>query len=203
LTDILTNAPKAEFNEKEALEFAREGDREAYGRIVLHHRERLYCAALGLVRNHEDARDLSQDAFVRAYKNLARFDTRRPFYPWLYRILRNLCLDHLERHGPARQVSLDALVEDSHAQFDTTDGHASASTGDVRQQLFEQQRADALRAALDRLKPEFREIIIMKHLEDLSYKDISQALDIPMGTVMSRLFHARKALAALLEEYRA
>lgn len=185
---------------------AQAGDRQAFGKVVEHYRERLYCAALGIVRNHEDARELSQEAFVRAFKNLRRFDTRRPFYPWLYRILRNLSLDHIQKYGSHRETSLDYLTEEKHVQFEDGGGFASVGGGsgdeDVRDKIHREQMLAHMRAAIEELKDEFREIILMKHIQEMSYKEIAEALDIPMGTVMSRLFHARKALATKLEKYR-
>ncbi|MDK2972794.1 MAG: hypothetical protein PWP23_2549 [Candidatus Sumerlaeota bacterium] len=190
--------------EAELLERARKGEREAYGTVVEHYRDRLYAAAAALLRDHEEARDASQEAFVRAYQNLHRFELRRPFYPWLYRILRNLCLDHLRKHGPARSVSLESLVEERHVQFSDADGKggAGSATG-IREDLHRREMARHLRSCIDDLKPEFREIILMKHFQDMAYKDIAEALDIPIGTVMSRLFHARKALGTLMEKHRA
>lgn len=181
--------------EQRLLERAQKGDRPAFGRLVEAHKERAYAAALALTQNHEDARDLSQDAFVRAFRNLHRFQLGRPFYPWYYRILRNLCISYLEKHGSGRMVSLDRLVEEDHVQFQSDEV-------DVRDRLHQKEMAKLLRRAIDTLKPEFKEIIAMKHFEEMSYEEISQALGIPLGTVMSRLFHARKALAKVMEKYR-
>jgi len=185
--------------ERSWLEQAKNGDRQAYGRIVEAYRERLFVAALAILRNHEDARDMSQEAFIRAFKNLHRFDNRRPLYPWLHRILRNLCLDYQHKHGAHRQVSLEAITEDTHGYIESVAVEAQADQGDVRDSIHRRQLSQILRLAIDELKPEFREILIMKHLEEMPYKDIAEVLEIPMGTVMSRLFHARKALRQKLE----
>jgi RNA polymerase sigma-70 factor (ECF subfamily) len=193
------SSPDTALEERSWLEQARNGDREAFGRIVEAYRERVFLAALAILRNHEDARDMSQDAFIRAFKNLHRFDSARPFYPWLHRILRNLCLDHQQKYGPHRQVSLEAITEDTHGYIESHALSAQGDQGDVRDSIQRRQLAGILRHAIDELKPEFREIIIMKHLEEMPYKDIAESLDIPMGTVMSRLFHARKALRQKLE----
>ncbi len=142
---------------------------------------------------------MSQEAFIRAFKNLHRFDVNRPFYPWLHRIVRNLCLDYHQKHGPHRQVSLEALTEDTHGYIESHAVSAQEDHGDVRESIQRRQLAGIMRTAIDELKPEFREILIMKHLEEMPYKDIAETLDIPMGTVMSRLFHARKALKVKLE----
>lgn len=163
--------------------------------LVQAYRERAYGAALSLTRNYEDARDLSQEAFVRAFRAIDRFRVGRPFYPWYYRILRNLCLTHLERHGPRRQVSLDEIVEENPAATPSV-------SSSVQERIQGEQMGRHLRTAIDQLKPEFREIISMFHFEEMSYQDIAQALEIPIGTVMSRLFHARKQLAQLMEKHR-
>ncbi len=181
--------------ERRLLEAARRGDRPAYGRLVEAFRERAFAAAYALVNNEEDARDLSQEAFIKAFHALDRFDLKRPFYPWLHRILRNACLNHLKRHGAHRKVSLDALAEDDHIQFE-------ADTADPVEAIHAEQMARHLHAAIARLKPEFREIIMMKHFQEMSYEQIAQALEIPIGTVMSRLFHARRNLAKLMEPHR-
>lgn len=187
-------APFTPEEERRLIERSQRGDRDSYGKLVEGHKERAFAGALALTQNYEDARDLSQDAFVKAFKAIKRFQLGRPFYPWLYRILRNLCLTHLERHGPGRKVSLDQLVEEDHLQFE-------APCEDVREGIQRQQMAGHVREAMERLKPEFKEIIAMKHFEEMSYEEIAQALRIPIGTVMSRLFHARKALAELMKRH--
>ncbi|MDX2177462.1 MAG: sigma-70 family RNA polymerase sigma factor [Candidatus Sumerlaeia bacterium] len=181
--------------ERRLVEAARRGDRHAYGELVEAHRERLFAAAFALVRNEEDARDLSQDAFVKAYNALDRFDTARPWYPWLYRILRNACLNHLKKHGPHRTTSLDRMADEDHMQFE-------AAADDPVERIQTEQMARHMRQAIGQLKPDFREIILMKHFQEMTYEEIATVLDIPIGTVMSRLFHARKNLAKLMEPYR-
>ncbi|CAN5505577.1 RNA polymerase sigma factor RpoE [soil metagenome] len=187
--------PFTQEEETRLIGLAQRGDRAAFGVLVQAFRDRALAGALILTQNHEDARDMSQDAFVKAFKALGRFQLGRPFYPWYYRILRNCCLTHLERHGPSRRVSLEHLIENEHAQFE-------APGEDVRESIQREQMAKHLRAAIEELKPEFKEIIAMKHFEEMSYQDMATALKIPMGTVMSRLFHARKALAELMKEHR-
>lgn len=187
--------------EADLLRRASAGEKDAYGQIVEFHRERLYAAAFRAVRNHEDARDLSQEAFVNAFRNLHRFDLSRPFYPWLARILRNLCIDHLRRERPGRQLSYDQMLEEQHVPEESfLDAPGAAPAADVRERIHAQQQAAFLRTAIAGLKPEFREIIMMYHFEEMKYQEIADALDIPIGTVMSRLFHARRALKSVLTE---
>lgn len=179
--------------ERALLERAQRGDREAFGEIVAAWREKAFRVARGIVGNEEDARDLSQDAFVRAYKALARFDLKRRFGPWFMRILRNRCLNHKDRRSSRGKISLDQLTEENHVQFE-------ARTTDPVERIQAGQEAKALQKAIATLKPEFREIIALFHFEDMSYQQIADHLGIPIGTVMSRLFHARKALKTRLGE---
>lgn len=179
----------------------KQGEKSAYEELVIAYRTKLYWSVFQLVRDEEDARDLSQEAFVKVYKTLDRFDESRAFYPWLYRVARNLALDFLKKHGRHRKVSLDYLVEDAHVHFETNDGlHQNQES--VRDKIHREQLSARLASALDSLKPEFREVILMKHLQEMNYNDIASALNVPAGTVMSRLFHARKALAAEMEAVR-
>ncbi len=187
--------------ERRLLAAAVDGDRQAFASVVEIHRERLFLAALAIVRNHEDAREISQETFVRVYQNLHRYDLNRPFYPWAYRILRNLCLDNLKKHGPKRKISLDSLIDDSHVQFSNASTSETSTPDNIRDNIYTREMVAHLKIAIDQLKPEFREIVVMKHFEEMAYKDIADALDIPIGTVMSRLFHARKALAELMKDH--
>ncbi|MDX1971498.1 MAG: sigma-70 family RNA polymerase sigma factor [Candidatus Sumerlaeia bacterium] len=188
-----------DLSERELIEQSRSGNREAFGRLVFLHRERLFNAMYALIGNEEESRDVSQEAFIRVFNSLDRFEIHRPFYPWLYRIARNLALDYLKKHGSRRKVSLCSMLEDGRSQFESSRA-VNHQHSDVRDQIYQEQITSGIRTALDRLKPEFSEVIMMKHLQNLSYEEMADILNIPAGTVMSRLFHARKALAAELAE---
>jgi len=181
--------------ERVLLESAQAGERTAYGKIVRCYMQRAYFGALRLVGNHEDAQDLSQDAFARAYRHLDRFDTARPFYPWFYRILRNLCINHLRKK--TRQgypVSLDGDEENPAPQVAVSDPDPSvlAERSEIQETVWRE---------IGRLSPEHREIIVLREMEDLPYRDIAETLDIPVGTVMSRLHAARAQLRERMEKY--
>jgi len=158
----------------------REGHRVAFEPLVRRYGPRAYHFALGMVRNPEDARDLSQEAFLRAYLALSRFDVSRPFYPWFARILRNLCVSHLRRRRP--QVSLDEPV---------AAGLGPTTSSKTETRLW-------LEQGLNRLDDKDREILILKEFQGLSYQELSEVIGIPRGTVMSRLYHARRRLRVLL-----
>jgi len=187
--------------ERSLLKKVKKGEHRAFEQIVEMYRERLYFSVYNLLGNEEESRDITQEAFVRMYRKFDDFDMSRPLYPWLHRIARNLALDYLKRHGTQRKVSLDGIVENRNRNFDSNEGMFQRTKG-VRDQIHQEQMSHHLRDALEQLKPEFRDIIMMKHLQSMSYDEIAETLDIPNGTVMSRLFHARKALAKLMEKHR-
>ena len=178
-----------ENREKKLLEKSAAGNREAFGEIVGIYQERAFRAAMLILHHEEDARDLTQEAFVRAWRALPKFDIRRPFFPWYYRILKNACLNEREKNGRKRYVSMEEMVEENHHQFSDQSAHPS-------EKIHREQISQQLRQALGTLNGADQEIIVLHHFEEMSYRDIADALEIPIGTVMSRLFNARKRLAA-------
>lgn len=165
------------------------GEKQAFETLVKRHMADAFYVAYGYVGNSEDARDLSQEAFVKAYQARARFDETRPFYPWLYRIIKNHCLNFVTRRH--RHVSLDD--ENEHREIPSP-----AAT--PLEDLETGERKRLVRAALDRLSEDHREIIVLKDFKDHSYKEIAGILGVPIGTVMSRLYYARQTLRATIEE---
>jgi len=173
---------------------AQRGGVEAFSKLVEKYKRRAYFAALGLVRNHHDALDLSQEAFARAYRAMRRFDTTRPFYPWLYRIVRNLCLNHLKRRSRQQEVSME-IIEPCGGES-LADSRAGPAELAVRNELRER-----LWRAMENLTPEHREILVLRHFQEMSYAEIAETLECPPGTVMSRLHAARRNLRDRLDEF--
>ncbi|MBN1558792.1 sigma-70 family RNA polymerase sigma factor [candidate division KSB1 bacterium] len=177
-------------NDAHAIALCQAGNRMAYGFLVERYKERAYYSALGIVRSHEAALDLSQDAFVRAFRAIKRFDPAKKFYTWYYQILRNLCLNFIR--DQKRHAKTFSEVDETIRRLtdETQDASVLAEQNELKKALWE---------AMDDLKPQEREIIVLKDFQDLAYKDIAELLQIPIGTVMSRLFNARRALKAKLE----
>ena len=173
---------------------ARDGDGEAFGELVRRHMRRAYFAALGLTGSHEDALDLSQEAFTRALRASRSLDPGRPFYPWLYGILRRLCLNHL-RDGRARSAKLEVaggwLVDDARERAAAAGPERGAEREELRRRLA---------TAIGELSPVQREALVLRDFEGLRYAEIAVLLEIPEGTVRARLFAARMALAESLVE---
>ncbi len=172
---------------------ARAGNTAAFGELVKMHMHRCYYAALGLVGSPQDAEDLSQEAFARAYRARARLDPARPFYPWLYQILRRLCYNHT-RDTSARRRKLETaggwLADEARARAAGTDPERARAQAELR---------DRLEEAIAGLPAPQREAFVLKEFQGLKYREIAELLDVPIGTVMSRLYAARRRLADLLE----
>jgi RNA polymerase sigma-70 factor (ECF subfamily) len=180
-------------DETALIERSQKGDREAFAQVVRKYMKPAYYVALSYVGKEDDALDVSQDAFVNAYRNLRRFDSTRSFFPWFYSILKNVCLNHLARVRRRKEESLDQMA-DEEGQVPIPIEAVSPESALVSRDLQEK-----VGRALACMKPKDREILILQHLQDYSYREIADLLDIPMGTVMSRLYAARQALRRELE----
>jgi len=164
----------------EAIRLTLSGDKDAFAVIVARYTERAYRMALYVLGNEQDAMDVSQDAFIRAYRNLKRFDVSRPFFPWFATILRNLCYNFLRRRKRKQAYNIE--------DFQIAEPSSPSSSGIAVETKI------VLNRALAGLSPQDREIIGKFYFEDLSYKKIADELGVPIGTVMSRLYYARKHL---------
>jgi RNA polymerase sigma-70 factor (ECF subfamily) len=154
---------------------------------------RAYYGALGLTGSHDDALELSQEAFARAFRARAGIDPDRPFYTWYYQILRRLCFNR-GRDTNARQARLKEQSSWLIAEAE------DRGTKNPEKQLQLEQLQERTRSAIEDLPDKEREIITLRELQDMSYQDIAGLLGIPVGTVMSRLYTARKRLATQLAD---
>jgi RNA polymerase sigma-70 factor (ECF subfamily) len=172
------------------------GDTKAFGTLVERYMRRAYYGALGLVGSADDAMDLSQEAFVRAFRARQTIDPDRPFYAWLYQIIRRLCFNHT-RDRRTRRRGIEAAG-------DWLTGQAVARTSGMNPEraLETAEAKRCVSAALESLSDRDREVLVLKEFEGLRYREIAGLLGIPIGTVMSRLYSARRRLAAALEEDR-
>jgi RNA polymerase sigma-70 factor, ECF subfamily len=160
------------------------GEQEAYEAIVRRYQRGLFNVALRMLGNYEDARDATQTAFVKAFEHLDSFDPGQRFFNWLYRILKNECLNVLRARRPETAVSMDLPAS------------RGADPVEVRE------RQQAIQRALLELSMEYREVVVLRHFTDLSYDEIAAALGIPAAKVKSRLYTARQQLGDLLVAWR-
>ncbi len=175
--------------DQEIIIACRAGKKEMYREIVDRYKVRAYYAALMYAKNRDDALDLSQEAFYRAYKALDSFDAAKNFYTWFYRILKNVCINHVTRKKIHNQVSADREEMPELVS-------AEANPEEI---LETNEQSRLLWQAINQLKEKDREIIILKEFQEMSYQEIAEALDIPQGSVMSRLYYARKRLLKEVE----
>jgi len=172
------------------------GERAAFDELVRRYRQSVYRASFALVGNVEDAMDATQDAFIRAFRAIGRFDSQKPFFPWIYKIVRNLSLSCLQkRKRGGFPISLDQAEPDG-PPLEVADRGPGP-----REECSRQELEVLLSEALESLGPEDREIIVLRDLRNYSYKDIAALLEIPIGTVMSRLYYARDRLRKKMEKY--
>lgn len=181
-------------DEKKIIEQVLAGDNNAFGALVEAYQDRVYNLALRMCGNADDAFDLSQEAFVRAWRGLSGFQQEAAFSSWLYRLTANVCLDWLRAKKRRPTVSLTKADDDGEeAQLEIAD------PGKSPEELLEaaEDRA-ALVKAMNELPVDYRQILTMRAINDMSYTEIAEALALPEGTVKSRLSRARLALRNIL-----
>jgi len=171
----------------------KKGHRNAFEKLVLKYQKRIYYTVRKIVLDHDDANDIVQDTFVKAFVNLDRFDEDYPFYPWLHRIAINTTLNYRTRRSRIRDTF--ASSEDNEAN------QISSIQENPLQAVLEGEFKDKVATALEQLPFDQRMVFIMRTSDELSYQEISEQLDISIGTVMSRLARARARLKELLQSY--
>ena len=173
----------------------KDGDATAFRGIVEKYQNRIFSMAYGMTRNREDARDIAQDTFVKAFRNIESFRLESSLYTWLYRIAMNLAIDHSRRvkRQPTSEFDEEIAQRDDAGSVAEPHHLDSPTRALERKQLFR----DIL-DALEHLPADQKQVILLRELEGLSYKEIADIMEIPEGTVMSRLFYARKKMQKLL-----
>lgn len=179
-------------DEAELIERARGGDTAAFGILVERYQRRVVGVAMAVVHSQEDALDLAQETFVRAFENVDKFESRSSFSTWLYRIAANIAIDfrRRERRHPTMRGE-EAETEIQKLPSRLGDSFRQAQRGEMSQRI---------RGALDQLTQEHRAVILLREVEGLSYDEISDVLQCPRGTVMSRLHYARNHLREILKD---
>ena len=168
-----------------------QGSTLAFKALVDRHKKKAYYTALKLVGDPDDAYDLSQEAFIRVYNARRRYDGTHPFYAWFYTIIRNLARNYLRKRNVRYEYAVQTR-QSSKGNPETSDSpECIAEADEAKKEIW---------AAIDKLSYDHREIIILRHFEDMSYEEIAEMLGIAVGSVMSRLYYARKKLRDLLGE---
>ena len=182
----------------------RSGDQRAYKTLVERYQRKVYSVAVGMLKDREEARDVAQEAFVKVYRYLDHFKGDASFYTWLYRITVNICIDVMRRKGAgagrAENVEFDETVQ--HDVNEANLGALGSRLGtNPQKSALRKELAEKIQAALEQVPEKHRAILLLREIEGMSYEDLARTLDIPKGTVMSRLFHARLKVQKVLNEY--
>ncbi len=182
-----------EVSEKKIIEKVLGGDANAFEELVLKYEKTVYNLALRMVGDRDDASDMTQEAFIKAYGSLSSFRGDSKFSVWIYRITTNVCLDFLRSKSRKQQVSLTVSDDDEDAQLDIPDPSSTPE-----QQLIKKISMQSVEEGLKTLPDKQRQILVMRELGGMSYAEIGAALSLEEGTVKSRIFRARKRLCAFL-----
>lgn len=192
----LSKNPRAE--EMDLVNRARQGDMSAYDDLVRRYQERIYATIYHMTSNHEDANDLAQEAFIKAYQALKSFKGGSSFYTWIYRIAVNKTINFLKQRKNRAQISLNDL--DFNAEHDP-DLVALISDKTPRRDANLAELQEKLNAALQKLSDYHRLVVTLHDVQGLSHEEIAKVMDCNIGTVRSRLFYARQQLQAYLSDY--
>jgi len=171
-----------ELSEKELIDLVKKGRREAYQEIVSRYMKKAYYIALGYVHNHQDALDISQESFIKAFRKIKSFSTEKPFFPWFYKLMKNLCLDHLRRRSRVKEIPLEGIPV-------------------LEKEREDREMKEVLWRGIGRLPFEQREVVILRYFQQLSYSEIAEMTEKPVGTVMSSLYYAKKRLKKIIGKY--
>ena len=179
-----------------------DGDARAFRKLFERYHRRAFAVAVGVVKNEEDALDVVQEAFVKVHRNIDKFQGSSSFYTWLYRIVMNASIDQVRRKSKRRDLEFDETVARGEEEI-AGDGTIvpRLADGNPGQSALRKELAGAIDAALQTLSESHRAVIVLREIEGMSYEEMSEVLGVPKGTIMSRLFHARRNLQAALAPY--
>jgi RNA polymerase sigma-70 factor (ECF subfamily) len=180
----------------------RGGDQRAFKLLVERYQRKVYAVALGMLKDKEEAMDVSQEAFVKVYKYLDHFKGDASFYTWLYRITANICIDIIRKRAGAGGEHMEF---DETLPMDVSEANIGALGSRLgtnpQKSALRRELAEKIQEALATVPEKHRAILLLREVEGMSYEDLSRTLDIPKGTVMSRLFHARAKVQKILSQY--
>jgi RNA polymerase sigma-70 factor, ECF subfamily len=200
LPEIATRSSEEKERDRELVRRAQAGDRRAFRELFDRHHKRAASVAYGVLKNSQDASDVVQEAFVKVYKHLDTFQGTSSFYTWLYRIVMNLSIDQLRRRKNQKPVEYDdAMLRNSDSADDTILPRMLDSN--PRKTVIRRELMVRVEAALATLPEYHRQVIVLREVEGMSYEEMAEILEVPKGTIMSRLFHARRKMQAALQDY--
>ncbi len=176
-----------------------QGRKEAFGGLVDKYHRRVYNLAFRLTSNPERAKDIAQDAFIRVYRSLDKYNPKFKFSSWLLKTVSNLCIDY-HRSKPAQAASLETIMATGAEGALLDEGSTGASTEEeLEERLESTELQGVIREGIDLLPIDYKAVVVLRHIQNFSYKEISGILNLPMGTIKARIFRARKLMKTFLE----
>lgn len=172
---------------------ARENNREAFTQLIQRYQNQVYSLAYRLCNNPDDAKDLAQEAFIKLYQVLDKYDSQRPFAPWLYRVVTNVCYSQLRRR-PRETVPLEGVIE-------LTPLLPSQASNQPEERYEQEETQRLVRQAIAELPENYRLPIVLRYLEDFSYRQIAEIMEVPVSTVETRLYRGRALLQKRLAQW--
>lgn len=172
----------------ELVQRAENGDQKAYAELMARYRDAIYFMLLKMINNKTDAENLTIEAFGKAFKNLGQYSPNYAFSTWLFKIASNNCIDYL-RKKRSNHISIDGSFTDEKETEPQI--HLKDETPDPEENLIREQKAILMRTVVKKLKPRYRTLIELRYFKEYSYEEISEELDLPLGTVKAQLFRAR------------
>ncbi len=185
-------------SDERLVKLSQRGNSVAFEELIARHRDKIYARAYSMMRNEEEALDLSQEAWVKGWQRLKQFEGESSFVTWMTRIVINLCLDQIRKQKRQRAESIELMEEESggverQMPVITTNPTEGLERGELRKRIDE---------ALGRLSEAHRTVLVLHEFEELEYKEIAKRMSCSIGTVMSRLFYARRRMASLMANYK-
>ncbi|MBN1624758.1 MAG: sigma-70 family RNA polymerase sigma factor [Clostridia bacterium] len=172
------------------------GDYDAFEELVRAYSDRAYSVAFGVMGNHHDASDMTQDAFIKVYKNIGKFNFQSSFNTWLYRIVKNTCIDELRKNKRRNIVSIDAGIEGNEGDYLM---QISDDSADIQGILEAEESSRILMESLELLGEKHRSVLVLADVKGYDYLEVARMLELPVGTVKSRISRAREKLAVILK----
>jgi RNA polymerase sigma-70 factor (ECF subfamily) len=189
---------KSALNDEKLVRSAQRGDMDAFEELVARHRDKIYARAFSMMRSEDEALDVSQEAWVKGWQRLKQFQGESSFVTWMTRIVINLCLDQLRKQKRQKAESIEQLADDSGG----VERQMPVVTTNPTEGLERRELRARIDRALTQLSYEHRTVLILHEFEELEYKEIAKRMQCSIGTVMSRLFYARRRMANLLASFK-
>ncbi|MFB1082465.1 RNA polymerase sigma factor SigW [Jeotgalibacillus sp. JSM ZJ347] len=175
---------------KKRIQQVRKGDQDAFGEIVELFKDRVYHVCFRMLGNRHEAEDIAQEAFIRAYTNIHTFDIDRKFSTWLFRIATNLCIDRIRKKKPDYYLDAEVSGTDGLTMYSKVETDGPLPEEEVESMELQ----ESIQKEISRLPDKYRSVIVLKYIEELSLKEISEILELPIGTVKTRIHRGREAL---------